>query len=134
MKLKITILNEANSASGSKKQVLVNFRLDFDNRAYVSYYAQTLPLDQFLFFQMERKKQKDVDNRRLAKLAPFSVDLFITLFPFALLIDKNLQVIAVGENYSTIWNPNELCINKRVTKYFRLRRPKGIFLTWRNVS
>ncbi|ENN80401.1 hypothetical protein YQE_03173, partial [Dendroctonus ponderosae] len=117
MKLKITILNEANSASGSKKQVLVNFRLDFDNRAY-----------------MERKNQKDVDNCRLAKLAPFSVDLFISLFPFALLIDRNLQVVAVGENYSTIWNPNELCINKRVTKYFRLRRPKGIYLTWRNLK
>lgn len=84
-------------------------------------------------FQMLQKQKKELDQLSLAKLAPFSVDLIITLFPFALLIDRNLKIIAVGENYSTIWNPNELCINKPVTKYFRLRRPKGIALTWKNV-
>ncbi|XP_066259334.1 soluble guanylate cyclase 89Da-like [Euwallacea similis] len=117
LKLKIKILEEASSANGSKKQILVNFRLDFDNKSY-----------------MLNKQKKEIDQLHLAKLAPFSVDLIITLFPFALLIDRNLQIIAVGENYATIWNPEEPCINKAVGQYFRLRRPKGIALTWKNIK
>ncbi|XP_050314807.1 soluble guanylate cyclase 89Da-like [Anthonomus grandis grandis] len=116
LNLKIKILGEASSASGSKKQILVNFRLDFDNKAYILH------------------KKKKENGMRFAKLSPFSVDLFISLFPFAVLIDSKLFVIAVGENYGKIWNPEELCINKHVAKYFRLQRPKGIALTWKNIK
>ncbi|CAG9765027.1 unnamed protein product [Ceutorhynchus assimilis] len=115
LKIKIKILEEAHSASGSKKNILVRFRLDFENKAYM--------------LHMQSKE----NVQRFAKLHPISVDLFISLFPFAVLMDRSLQVIAVGDNYSKIWNPNELCINKPASKYFRLQRPKGISLTWKNM-
>ncbi|KAL1508915.1 hypothetical protein ABEB36_003734 [Hypothenemus hampei] len=117
LKLNMKVLDECSSATCERKQVLITFRLNFDNRAYMLY-----------------KKKKEIDKQRLAKLAPFSVDLFITLFPFAILMDNNLQIMAVGKKYSTIWNHKENCINKDVNRYFRLRRPKGIMFSWKNVK
>ncbi|XP_076255247.1 soluble guanylate cyclase 89Db-like [Rhynchophorus ferrugineus] len=115
LKLNIKVLEEASSATGSRKYVLVHFRLDFKNQPYMI------------------QKQSKENISRFAKLSPFSCDLFVTLFPFSVLLDRNLNIIAVGENYGMIWNPDNLCINKPVGHYYRLRRPKGISLTWKNL-
>nr|XP_023019208.1 soluble guanylate cyclase 89Db-like [Leptinotarsa decemlineata] len=114
LKLKVKVLEKASSASGPKNHVIVTFRLDFDNRAY-----------------MLHKSQKE-SFRQVDPLTTFSRDLLLELFPFGLVVDTSMVVVGHGQRFFEIWRGEEALLGKPVTNNFRIRRPKGVSFTWKN--
>lgn len=82
---------------------------------------------------MTLKKNKD-SFHQAGGFSPFSYKLLIALFPFCLILDIDMNVVSCGSKINEIWRGKELIYNHPVTNYFRLRRPKGIAFTWKNVS
>ncbi|KAG5877871.1 hypothetical protein JTB14_031387 [Gonioctena quinquepunctata] len=112
--LNVKVLDKTSSASGSKNHVIVTFRLEFDNRAY-----------------MLHKSQKE-SFHQAGQLSSFSSDLLLELFPFGLILDTNMNIVATGRRFLEIWRGKESFFNKLMTNYFRLRRPKGVSFSWKN--
>jgi guanylate cyclase len=56
------------------------------------------------------------------------------LFPFGLVFNEKMVILAAGEKLRQVCgtSPNAL-IGESVTDNFKLRRPKGIPFTWKNV-
>nr|CAD7425198.1 unnamed protein product [Timema monikensis] len=76
--LAIKVLEENTSAPGSRK-VLVKFRLDFDNREFVF------------------SKTASRSNLERLELPPVSCSVLMKMFPFGLVYNKDMKVLAVGE-------------------------------------
>ncbi|CAG9858831.1 unnamed protein product [Phyllotreta striolata] len=114
LSLNVKVLEKASSASGPKNYVIVTFRLNYDNRPY-----------------MLHKSRKESFHRS-GILTPFSSELLLDLFPFCLIIDENMNIIACGKRFLEIWKGKENFFDKPIANYFRLRRPKGISFTWKN--
>nr|CAD7193906.1 unnamed protein product [Timema douglasi] len=76
--LAIKVLEENTSAPGSRK-VLVKFRLDFDNREFVF------------------SKTASKSNLERLELPPVSCSVLMKMFPFGLVYNKDMKVLAVGE-------------------------------------
>ncbi|CAH1111121.1 unnamed protein product [Psylliodes chrysocephalus] len=112
--LGVKVLEKASSASGARSFVIVTFRLNYDNRPY-----------------MLHKSRKDSFHTS-GLLTPFSSEVLLELFPFCLIIDKKMNIIACGNKFLEIWRGKENFFDKSITNYFRLRRPKGISFTWKN--
>uniref|UniRef100_A0A336KLM2 guanylate cyclase n=1 Tax=Culicoides sonorensis TaxID=179676 RepID=A0A336KLM2_CULSO len=131
MDLKVRILESQNdvqggttapiSINGGLKDVTVKFRLDFDNRAYMAYkvHSSAHPSQQIL--------------------PDISIDLLFNLFPFALLIDREMCVCGAGEKIVDAWSssnnnkaPN-LLMGVKIDKAFTIRRPQGIVFDWDTV-
>lgn len=74
------------------------------------------------------------DNQIKCDLPPFSCSVLLELFPFAVLLDPTLTIIGVGEKLVEVSGGKEKLLGQLFTKYFKLRAPKGISLTWNNVS
>uniref|UniRef100_A0A336K3U3 guanylate cyclase n=1 Tax=Culicoides sonorensis TaxID=179676 RepID=A0A336K3U3_CULSO len=106
---------------GGLNEVVVKYRLDFDNTEY-----------------MERKVNADVHPSQ-ACLKDVSMDLLFDLFPFALLIDREMRVCGAGEKIVDAWSesnnrkaPN-LMMSTLVTDSFKIIRPNGFNFTWDTV-
>ncbi|XP_057656009.1 soluble guanylate cyclase 89Da-like [Diorhabda carinulata] len=114
LSLKVKVLDKVSSSSGSRSHVIVTFRLNFDNREYMLY-----------------KSRKD-SFHRIGIPEKFPIDIILDLFPFCLIIDKNMTIISSGKKFFEVWKGKGNFYNKPITDYFKLRRPKGISFTWKN--
>ena len=114
-KLSIKVLEEENALPGAKK-VLVKFRLDFDNR-------------DFVFSRSEKKTSLE----RLS-LPAVPCNVLMTLFPFGIVFGEDMHILAAGEKLLQVCGASPRAIlGKLITDYFRLRRPRGVPFTWKNV-
>lgn len=66
--------------------------------------------------------------------SPISYKLLLELFPFCIVLNKDMNIIDVGLKFRETWCGKESIYDKPISNYFRLRRPKGISFTWKNVS
>lgn len=132
MDLKVRILDSQNDNAGGTAgpidlggglhEVIVKFRLDFDNREYMALkvHADVHPSQKIL---------KDI-----------TMDLLFELFPFALLIDREMRICGAGEKIVDAWSANNnnkapnLLMGMFVKDSFKVRRPGGIVFDWDTVS
>ncbi|KAJ8974759.1 hypothetical protein NQ317_019163 [Molorchus minor] len=113
MKINVKVLERASSASGSKNYVIVTFRIDFDNRAY-----------------MLHKAQKD-SFHQVQLLSPFPCKMLLELFPFGIILNTEMRIMGCGDRFIEIWRGEEHFLNRPMGEYFEIRRPKGIPFTWK---
>lgn len=113
-KLAIKVLEEATTVPGTRN-VLVKFRLDFDNREFV----------------LSRKNKRTNLERLTLPAVPSSI--LMRLFPFGLVFNESMVILAAGEKLRQVCgtSPGAL-IGESVTNNFKLRRPRGIPFTWKN--
>nr|CAD7255810.1 unnamed protein product [Timema shepardi] len=127
--LAIKVLEENTSAPGSRK-VLVKFRLDFDNREFVF------------------SKTASKSNLERLELPPVSCSVLMKMFPFGLVYNKDMKVLAVGEKLlqvgtrgdctsrpgadKPVYGDPDAILGRPITDNFRLRRPRGVQFTWKN--
>lgn len=67
-------------------------------------------------------------------MSPISCSFFLRLFPFGVVMNKDMRILGAGDKLLQAWGGNTSILNKPVTEIFKLRRPKGISFTWGNVS
>lgn len=77
------------------------------------------------------KKEAHLEAKQLSA---FPTSLLLELFPFGILINPDMIIMGVGEKLVEISKGRSTILGKPVTKFFSLRRPKGIPFTWKNVS
>nr|CAD7455711.1 unnamed protein product [Timema tahoe] len=127
--LAIKVLEENTSAPGSRK-VLVKFRLDFDNREFVF------------------SKTASKSNLERLELPPVSCSVLMKMFPFGLVYNKDMKVLAVGEKLlqvgtrvdsksrpgvdKPVYGDPDAILGRPITDNFKLRRPRGVPFTWKN--
>lgn len=80
---------------------------------------------------MQYKAKKKTFNE-ITRLSPFPCSLLLEFFPFGVIINPNMNLIGVGEKLAEIWRGKDF-LNKPVSSFFKLRRPKGIVFSWKNV-
>lgn len=86
---------------------------------------------------MDRRVHIEAHPSQLA-LKNINTDLLLQLFPFALLLDRDMKVCGAGEKIVEAWsinnnkNPKEM-LGVLLTDYFRIRRPLGIEFDWDTV-
>ncbi|KAF2886345.1 hypothetical protein ILUMI_19828 [Ignelater luminosus] len=68
-----------------------------------------------------------------SKLKPVPCELLLNLFPFGMLINPAMEIIGVGERLMQVWGEKSSILGHPVTESFRMRRPKGISFTWKNL-
>nr|XP_022904933.1 soluble guanylate cyclase 89Db-like [Onthophagus taurus] len=108
------VMERISSANGSRNMIVVKYRLDFDNSEYM--------LDKF-------RKEEHLET---TQLSTFPAYILLELFPFAILINKEMKIMAAGEKITEVWNGKQNILGLSVSKYFRLRRPKGVPFTFQN--
>lgn len=67
------------------------------------------------------------------ELAPVSCTFLLRLFPFGIVINKEMRILGGGEKLLQAWGGSSSILNRHITEIFKLRRPKGISFTWGNV-
>ncbi|KAJ8682238.1 hypothetical protein QAD02_018030 [Eretmocerus hayati] len=112
-KLDIRVLESSNSIPGTRS-VMVKFRIDFDNREYIA----------------RNSKMKTPVGQ---ELPPVSCSMLLRLFPFGVVINKDMCILGVGGKLLQAWGDSSSILRKPVMEIFKLRRPKGISFTWGNV-
>lgn len=87
---------------------------------------------------MARKINAEVHPSQTS-LQSVTMDLLFELFPFALLIDRNMKVCGAGEKIVDAWSesnnrkaPN-LMMSMPIVDCFRIHRPSGISFDWETV-
>lgn len=68
------------------------------------------------------------------ELPPVSCTFILRLFPFGVVINKDMQILGAGDKLLQAWGGSSSIRDKHITEVFKLRRPKGISFTWGNVS
>ncbi|XP_011878399.1 PREDICTED: soluble guanylate cyclase 89Da-like [Vollenhovia emeryi] len=111
--LDIKILESSNNIPGSRN-VMVKFRINFDNRQYMT---------------KNNRMNTPLDH----ELPPVSCTFFLRLFPFGVVMNKDMRVLGAGDKLLQAWGGTTSILNKHVTEIFKLRRPKGISFTWGNI-
>ncbi|XP_076546019.1 soluble guanylate cyclase 89Da isoform X2 [Osmia lignaria lignaria] len=111
--LNIKVLGSSNNIPGSRS-VMVKFRIDFDNREYIA-----------------KNNRMKVPLSR--ELPPVSCTFILRLFPFGVVINKDMQILGAGDKLLQAWGGSSSIRDKHITEVFKLRRPKGISFTWGNV-
>ncbi|XP_032456579.1 soluble guanylate cyclase 89Da [Nasonia vitripennis] len=111
--LDIRVLESSNNIPGTRS-VMVKFRIDFDNRKYIA----------------KSSKMKTPIGR---ELPPVSSKMLLRLFPFGVVMNKEMCIEGVGGKLLQAWGNSTSILDKHVTEIFRLRRPRGISFTWGNV-
>ncbi|XP_023311275.1 soluble guanylate cyclase 89Db-like [Anoplophora glabripennis] len=113
LKLAVKVLEKANSSTGTKNFVIVTFRLDFDNRSYVS-------------------RILHVTKEILGLLPAFPCKMLLELFPFGIIMNPSMKIMGSGDKFIDIWRGEDTFLNKPIEHFFTLRRPKGISFSWKN--
>ncbi|EZA52930.1 Soluble guanylate cyclase 89Db [Ooceraea biroi] len=111
--LNIRVLESSNNIPGSRN-VMVKFRIDFDNRQYIA-------------------KNNNMKTPLARELSPVSCMFFLRLFPFGVVMNKDMRILGAGDKLLQAWGGTMSILNRPVTEIFKLRRPKGISFTWGNV-
>lgn len=111
-----TASSSAAKAAGPQN-VLVKYRLDFDNSAFVDQYAAVQTFDRL-------------------QLPSIPVGVLLRLFPFGVIIDRDIRIMDAGEKLLSIWGAAtaDEVRGHAVVEHFVLRRPRDIPFTWTNVS
>lgn len=82
-----------------------------------------------------RVVQEKAAKSKDAGLPSVSASVLLQLFPFGVLLDKNMKVISAGEKVIGAWGgPKESFLGQPVTDLFRVRRPKGAPFDFNSVS
>ncbi|XP_049785807.1 soluble guanylate cyclase 89Db-like [Schistocerca cancellata] len=110
--LRIAILEEQTALSGARN-VQVRFRIDFDNSEW-----------------MRAQASRRARLERLS-LPAVPASLLMRLFPFGLLLGRDLRVLGAGEKLLQVVGSGVL--GAPATDNFRLRRPRGVAFTWNNL-
>lgn len=114
-KLAIRVLEESTTVSGARN-ILIKFRLDFDNQEYI----------------LSRKNKLTNLERLALPTVPSSV--LMRLFPFGFVFNEKMVILAAGEKLRQVCGTSpDALIGQSVTDNFKLRRPRGISFTWKNV-
>ncbi|XP_063926180.1 soluble guanylate cyclase 89Db-like [Zophobas morio] len=116
LKLETSVLSQENVTIGTRNISIVHFRLNFDNSQYIS-----------------AKKAETAAHLETRQLAPFSCSLLLEMFPFAILFNSMLEIVGCGERLIQVAGGGNKLLKQSVPKFFRLRRPKGIGFTWKNI-
>ncbi|KAL6262140.1 hypothetical protein P5V15_007237 [Pogonomyrmex californicus] len=111
--LDIKVLESSNNIPGSRN-VMVKFRINFDNRQYIA-------------------KNNSIKAPLDRELAPVSCSFFLRLFPFGVVMNKDMRILGTGDKLLQAWGGTSSILNRHVTEIFKLRRPKGISFTWGNI-
>ncbi|XP_017776660.1 PREDICTED: soluble guanylate cyclase 89Db-like [Nicrophorus vespilloides] len=116
LELKVNVMESVVSQMNGKNIVIVTFRLHFDNQLYM----------------LDRKRKESQINVKNS-LRPFSCHMLFKLFPFALMMSREMLIIGTGiKVHELLSSKKGDLIGEPVTNHFRLRRPKGISFTWKN--
>lgn len=86
----------------------------------------------FNLLKMQYKAKRTSFNE-IKRFSPFPCSLLLELFPFGIIINPDMKIMGVGEKLAEIWSSKETFLSKSVGCYFKLRRPKGITFSWKNV-
>uniref|UniRef100_A0A6P7FXB8 guanylate cyclase n=1 Tax=Diabrotica virgifera virgifera TaxID=50390 RepID=A0A6P7FXB8_DIAVI len=117
LSLETRVIDTVNKVtSDGRNLTIVTFRLDFDNSQYIL------------------NKQAEEATQIKCDLPPFSCCVLLELFPFAVLLDPALTIIGVGEKLVEVAGDKNKLLGQPLTKYFKLRTPKGISFTWKNLQ
>lgn len=81
-----------------------------------------------------RNERQKVAQMSLNQPKPFPASLLLELFPFGFLINPSMKIMGAGEKLMDVWKGKDSLLGRSVTKHFRLRRPKGITFSWKNVK
>ena len=109
------MLEESTAVPGARN-VLVKFRLDFDNRDYIL-----------------SRTNKQIHLERLT-LPPVPCSVLMRLFPFGFVFNEKMVILDAGEKLRQVCGTSpEALIGESVTDNFKLRRPGGVPFTWKNV-
>ncbi|KAF4524042.1 hypothetical protein B566_EDAN016025, partial [Ephemera danica] len=112
--VRIVELGEEFDASNPQSQLQVRFRLDFDNSEYMAGEAR-------------RRGRLGLDA---ALLPAVPGNLLLRLFPFGVMINRELRVVAAGEKLQ--WRGRTRVTGSPFASLFRLRRPK-VDIDWRTL-
>lgn len=112
----VQLMASAAAMANCPQNVLVKYRLDFDNTAY---------MDQNATVQFDRMQ-----------LPPIPVSVLLRLFPFGVIIDRDIRIMDAGEKLLSIWGAStaDEVRGDLVVDRFVLRRPRDIPFTWTTVS
>lgn len=98
--------------------VIVKYRLDFDNREYMA------------------KRVNVVAHPTQLALPAVNMSVFLDLFPFTLVLDRDMCITHAGEKIFETWilhnpgkNPKEF-IGSHIIDVFICRRPKDVKIEW----
>ncbi|XP_044019324.1 soluble guanylate cyclase 89Db-like [Aphidius gifuensis] len=111
--LDIRVLESSDNIPGSRS-VMVKFRIDFDNRDYTA-------------------KNSRMEMPVAKQLQPVSSSLLLRLFPFGVIMNSEMRILGGGEKLVQAWGGTLSILNRHITEVFKLRRPKGVSFTWRNM-
>jgi guanylate cyclase len=73
-------------------------------------------------------------------LAKITAETLLQMFPFGLLIDKNMKIVGAGEKMMEAWleahaeDDVPQMLGHDVTDYFKLRRPSGMRFDFKSVK
>lgn len=125
--MRIRVLQEENTLAASSQltsaaatgthNVLVKYRLDFDNRAYVEQHAAVQTFDRL-------------------QLPSIPIGVLLRLFPFGVVIGRDIRIMDAGEKLLSVWGADTArdVRGQLLVDRFVLRRPRDIPFTWNNVS
>ncbi|XP_067617645.1 soluble guanylate cyclase 89Da-like [Eurosta solidaginis] len=98
--------------------VIVKYRLDFDNREYMA------------------KRVNVVAHPTQQILPKVNIDVFLDLFPFTVVLNRDMIITSAGEKIIDTWilhnhgkNPDQF-FGSPLMNIFKCRRPKDIPITW----
>ncbi|KAH1027948.1 hypothetical protein HUJ05_001365 [Dendroctonus ponderosae] len=81
LELECQVLSTETGEVDGKTIVIVTLRLNFDNTHYI----------------LAKQVKEEAHLRTISKLPPFNCDLLLVLFPFAILFDPAMSIVAIGE-------------------------------------
>ncbi|KAF2889869.1 hypothetical protein ILUMI_16304 [Ignelater luminosus] len=70
---------------------------------------------------------------QVTTLPPFPTYQLLELFPFGIIINPAMNIMGIGQRLLEIWGNKEPLLGSPANKHFKVRRPKDIPFTWKNL-
>ncbi|KAK5650377.1 hypothetical protein RI129_001406 [Pyrocoelia pectoralis] len=115
LELKTTVLETRLSNANNRSLYIISLHLEFDNSQYM----------------LDSLKKKS--HMQTTLLTPVPCEMLLSLFPFGILINSSMKVVGIGDKLAQVWGNREEILGDAVTSHFRIRRPKGVSFTWKNL-
>ncbi|KAF5299447.1 hypothetical protein FQR65_LT01027 [Abscondita terminalis] len=115
LEVKTTVLGTKMSKTNNRTLHVIYVRLEFDNTEY-----------------MKNRSEKEF-HMQTTQLPPVPCEVLLTLFPFGVLINSSMEIVGIGDKLAEVWGNRGKIVGQSITKYFRIQRPKGVLLTWKNL-